>query len=77
MKDLSFLGVGGRGMKKIVSLKRNEEEDGLGFACLFGITRMHAASLMCLDYQKCSLPSIAPHQQALQPVLSCNLLLIF
>ena len=34
----------------------NKEEDGLGFACLFGITRMHAASLMCLDYQKCSQP---------------------
>ena len=32
------------------------EEDGLGFACLFGITRMHAPTLMCLDYQKCSLP---------------------
>ena len=48
-------------MKKIVSL----EEDGLGFACLFGITRMHAATLMCLDYQKCSLPS----SLQLQPVL--------
>ena len=43
-------------------------------ACVFGITRMHAVSHMCLEYQKCSLLSTSTYVEDYYALLTESLM---